>query len=313
MGKFARSWALMKASANILRQDKELMLFPLLAGLASLVVIATFAWPVFTLISHHHADFEGQRKHVSPLFMLVSFLFYFVQYGVVIFFNVALASAALIRLDGGNPTLGDGIRTAMSKLPNIIGYALIAATVRMILRALQERFGFVGRIVVGLLGFGWTVATFLVVPVLAAQDVGPIDAVKRSATALKDTWGENLIGNAGIGVAGGILTFCLIFVSGILFLRGCEYAIGRVDGRRRRRRADQSCRPEPVPVRDARRVFRRALPVYAGRRSGAGLRSRVVGIGVSSEGLSATPPNVVRAAPANPMVIAWRSRDRSVP
>jgi len=217
MGKFARSWALMKASANILRQDKELMLFPLLAGLASLIVVATFAWPVYTLFAHHHADFEGQRQHVSPLFMLVSFLFYFVQYGVVIFFNVALASAALIRLDGGNPTLGDGIRTAMGKLPNIIGYALIAATVGMILRALQERLGFVGRIVVGLLGLGWTVATFLVVPVLAAQDVGPVDAVKRSTSLLKQTWGENLIGNAGIGVAGGILTFCLIFASILLF------------------------------------------------------------------------------------------------
>ncbi|MGN6093576.1 MAG: DUF6159 family protein [Luteibacter jiangsuensis] len=217
MGKFARSWALMKASANILRQDKELMLFPLLAGFASLLVIATFAWPVWALFAHHQADFEGQRQHVSPLFMLVSFLFYFVQYGVVIFFNVALASAALIRLGGGNPTLGDGIRTAMGKLPNIIGYALIAATVGMILRALQERLGFVGRIVAGFLGFGWTVATFLVVPVLAAQDVGPVDAVKRSTSLLKQTWGENLIGNAGIGVAGGILTFCLIFASGVLF------------------------------------------------------------------------------------------------
>jgi len=149
MGKFARSWALMKSSANILRQDKELMLFPLLAGLASLVVIATFAWPVFALASSHHAEFEGQREHVSPIFMLVSFLFYFVQYSVVIFFNVALASAAMIRLDGGNPTLGDGIRVAMSKLPNIIGYALISATVGMILRALQERLGLIGRIVVG--------------------------------------------------------------------------------------------------------------------------------------------------------------------
>jgi hypothetical protein len=217
MGKFARSWALMKASATILRQDKELMLFPLLAGFASLLVIATFAWPVYTLFAHHQADFEGQRQHVSPMFMLVSFLFYFVQYGVVIFFNVALASAALIRLDGGNPTLGDGIRTAMGKLPTIIGYALIAATVGMILRALQERLGFVGRIVAGLLGFGWTVATFLVVPVLAAQDVGPVDAVKRSTSLLRQTWGENLIGNAGIGLAGGILTFCLIFVSGVLF------------------------------------------------------------------------------------------------
>ena len=218
MGKFERSWALMKSSANILRQDKELMLFPLLAGLASLAVIATFAWPVFALIAHHRAGFEGQRGHASPMFMLVSFLFYFVQYTVVIFFNTALASAAMIRLDGGNPTVRDGVRLAMGKLPNIIGYALISATVGMILRALQERFGLIGRIVVGLLGFGWTVATFLVVPVLAAQDVGPIDAIKRSASLLRDTWGENLIGNAGIGVAGSLLTFGLLLVSGMLFL-----------------------------------------------------------------------------------------------
>jgi hypothetical protein len=218
MGKFQRSWALMKASANILRQDKELMLFPLFAGLASLAVIATFAWPVVTLVAHHRAGFEGQHGHASPMFMLVSFLFYFVQYTVVIFFNTALASAAMIRLDGGNPTVRDGIRLAMGKLPNIIGYALISATVGMILRALQERFGFIGRIVVGMLGFGWTVATFLVVPVLAAQDVGPIEAVKRSTSLLRNTWGENLIGNAGIGVAGGLLTFGLIVVSGMLFI-----------------------------------------------------------------------------------------------
>jgi hypothetical protein len=218
MGKFQRSWALMKASANILRQDKELMLFPLFAGLASLAVIATFAWPVFTLVAHHRAGFEGERGHASPMFMLVSFLFYFVQYTVVIFFNTALASAAMIRLDGGNPTVRDGVRLAMRKLPNIIGYALISATVGMILRALQERFGFIGRIVVGMLGFGWTVATFLVVPVLAAQDVGPIEAVKRSTSLLRNTWGENLIGNAGIGVAGVLLTFGLILVSAMLFI-----------------------------------------------------------------------------------------------
>lgn len=220
MGKFQRSWALMKASANILRQDKELMLFPLFAGLASLAVIATFAWPVFTLVAHHRTGFEGENGHghASPMFMLVSFLFYFVQYTVVIFFNTALASAAMIRLDGGNPTVRDGIRLAMGKLTNIIGYALIAATVGMILRALQERFGFIGRIVVGMLGFGWTVATFLVVPVLAAQDVGPIDAIKRSTSLLRNTWGENLIGSAGIGIAGGLLTFGLILVSAMLFI-----------------------------------------------------------------------------------------------
>lgn len=226
MGKFARSWSLMKASATILRQDKELMLFPLLAGFASLLVIATFAWPVWALFAHHQADFEGQRQHVSPLFMLVSFLFYFVQYGVVIFFNVALASAALIRLDGGNPTLGDGVRTAMGKLPNIIGYALIAATVGMILRGIEERAGIVGKIVVGFIGVAWTLATFLTVPVLVAQDVGPVEAVKESATLLKRTWGEGLIGNGGIGLVGGLAMVAVMFVGGGLALFLVQAGLG---------------------------------------------------------------------------------------
>lgn len=218
MGKFERSWALMKSSASILRQDKELMLFPLLAGLASLVVLASFAWPIVSMVHHGQADLEGTRHHVSPAFLLVSFLFYFVQYAVVIFFNTALAAAALIRLDGGNPTLGDGLRAATSKVGSILGYALIAATVGMILRAIQERAGFIGRILAGFLGFGWSVATFLVVPVLAAHNVGPVDAVQRSAGLVRRTWGENVIGNAGIGIVGGLLTLCLVAVSVLLFV-----------------------------------------------------------------------------------------------
>lgn len=218
MGKFARSWALMKASANVLRQDKEMMLFPLFAGLASLVVIASFAWPVFSLYHGHRTGLEDGGHHVSPLFLAVSFLFYFSQYSVVIFFNTALAAAAFIRLEGGNPTLNDGLSAAWSKLPSIIGYALISATVGMILRAIQERAGFVGRIVAGLLGVGWTVATFPVVPVLAAQNVGPVDAVKDSAGLVKRTWGENIIGNAGIGLVGGLLVFCVMAVSFGLFV-----------------------------------------------------------------------------------------------
>ena len=148
----------------------------------------------------------------------VLFAFYVVQYFVIIFFNSALVGAALIRLRGGDPTVADGFRIAMSKLPAILGYAVISATVGMILRAVQERLGFVGRFVVGLIGLAWTVATFLVVPVLVNNDVGPIDAVKRSAELLKKTWGENLIGNAGIGVVFGVAIFVLAIVGGGLIV-----------------------------------------------------------------------------------------------
>jgi hypothetical protein len=208
--RLSRSWGLVKASATVLRQDKKLLLFPVISLAALAVVVACFALPVIGMgvLDGMSRGADGGR---SPGVYLIAFLFYFSQYFVIFFFNVALVGAAMIRLDGGNPTLGDGIRVATSKIASIAGYALIAATVGMVLRAIQERVGFVGKIIVGLLGIGWTVATYLVVPVLAARDVGPIEAVKESAALLKKTWGENVIGQVGLSAA-----FVLIF-GGVAF------------------------------------------------------------------------------------------------
>jgi hypothetical protein len=145
-------------------------------------------------------------RHGSPDWLWpLGFLFYLVQYFVIFFFNAALVGAARIRLDGGDPTLADGFRLAASRWTAILGYAAIAATVGLLLRALQERAGFIGRWIVGLLGIAWTVATFLAVPVLVNENVGPIDAVKRSAELLKRSWGENLIGNVGLGFVFGLI------------------------------------------------------------------------------------------------------------
>ena len=90
----------------------------------------------------------------------------------------------------------------------------IAATVGMVLRAIQERAGFLGRIVAGLIGVAWTLASFLVVPVLVTRNVGPVEAVKESALLLKKTWGENLIGQGGVGLVFGLVFFALIIVGG---------------------------------------------------------------------------------------------------
>jgi hypothetical protein len=208
--RFSRSWGLVKASSAVLSANKRLMVFPVLSSICTLIVAASFLVPAFASGMLTHAD----RGHMTPGTAVFLFLFYLVQYFVIIFFNSALVGAALIHLRGGRPTVSDGFRIAMSKLPTILGYAVISATVGMVLRAIQERAGFIGRWIVGLLGVAWTVATFLVVPVLVSQEIGPFDAVKHSAQLLKRTWGENLIGNAGIGVAFGLLTM-LVVLAGI--------------------------------------------------------------------------------------------------
>ncbi len=210
--RFSRSWELVKASATVLRQDKHLLVFPFISGLASLAVILCFALPIFGLKA-----FDGLDGNNAMLYS-TAFLFYVVQYFVIFYFNVALVGATMIRMDGGAPTVADGLRVANSRLGAILGYAIIAATVGVILRAIQERVGFLGRIIVGMLGVGWTIATFLVVPVLAARDQGPVASIKDSAAMLKQTWGENVIGQAGIGLVFGVLfTVMGIAAAALLF------------------------------------------------------------------------------------------------
>lgn len=215
-GKFARSWALMKASAAVLRSDKSLLLFPLLSGVCTLLVAASFLIPVGMMVlggTHAGEDFHERMSVGSYLLM---FAFYLVQYFVIIFFQTALTGVALMHLRGEPTSVGAGLALARAKLPQIFGYALIAATVGLLLRMIQERLGLIGRLVIGFIGLAWTVATFLVVPVLASKDVGPVDAVKESVELLKRSWGENLIGNGGIGVVFGLMMFLAVLVSAVL-------------------------------------------------------------------------------------------------
>ena len=148
--------------------------------------------------------------------LVLAFLYYFVTYTVIIFCNAALVGAAMIRLDGGDPTVRDGFRLAFARLPAILGYAAISATVGMILRAIAERGGIVGAIGSMVVGVAWNLATFLAVPVLVMEGAGPIEAVKRSGGLLKRTWGEQVVGNVGISLVFGLLALAVILVGGAL-------------------------------------------------------------------------------------------------
>jgi hypothetical protein len=215
-GKFARSWALMKASAAVLRSDKSLLVFPLLSGLCTLLVAASFLIPVGLMaIGDGHAGARVDEGMSAGAYLLM-FGFYLVQYFVIIFFQTALTGVALMHLRGEPTSVAAGFALARARLPQILGYALIAATVGLVLRMIQERLGLLGRLVVGFIGLAWTVATFLVVPVLVSKDVGPIDAVKESVALLKRSWGENLIGNGGIGIVFGLLMVLAVLVGAVL-------------------------------------------------------------------------------------------------
>jgi hypothetical protein len=198
MGKFARTWRLMGASWQLLVQDKRLVVFPLISGLALAAVVALFAVPMFVAMGAH-VKAAGQL-HASPQMYLAMFVFYFLAYFVIIFFNSGLIACVLKQMDGGQPTIGYGLAFAWQRLPQICGWALLASSVGMLLRILEERVGFIGRLIVGLLGMAWSVTSFLVVPVLVVEGAGPIESYRRSVEMLKRTWGEQIIGNVSFGL-----------------------------------------------------------------------------------------------------------------
>jgi hypothetical protein len=202
--KLSNSWELAKASAAVLRADKELLLFPAISAVLSMLVVVTFAVPA--IVTGLFASGVTDAAGIPTAGYAAVLLFYVVQYFVIFFCNTALVGAALIRLRGGDPTVADGFRIAASRVGPILGYALIAATVGMVLRAISERSGFLGRLVVSLVGFAWNLATFLVVPVLVVEDVGPLEAVRRSASYLRKTWGEQIAGNIGMGLVFGLMS-----------------------------------------------------------------------------------------------------------
>jgi len=197
------TWELMGSSWQVLKQDKELLVFPLLSGLCCLLVVASFALPMWG------KDFLEPPSKTAPtsqqvLYYVIVFAFYFANYSVIIFFNSAIIACAIMRIRGQDPTLADGFRAAFSRLHLILWWALLAATVGLILRMLENRRG-VGRFVAGILGAAWSMTTFLVVPILVVENKDPFAAIKESASKLRRTWGEQLIGNFSFGLVFALL------------------------------------------------------------------------------------------------------------
>jgi hypothetical protein len=190
--RIATGWALTKQAVNVLRLDKELLLFPILSGLCCLLVLASFFVPAYAFGIFDALIENRESQQGKILLAAIGFAFYFVNYFVMVFFNSALVGCSVIRLKGGDPTVSDGFATAFSRLPQIAAWAAVAATVGVILKSFENKDNKLGQIVIGLIGAAWTMLTFFVVPIIVIEQLGPFAAIKRSASLLTDTWGESV-------------------------------------------------------------------------------------------------------------------------
>lgn len=211
MGRIGRGWQMTKMSLRVVREDKEILIFPVLSGLMTILILASFLGGIF--LTSGFSTFEQGSNNLT--FYIFFAAFYFVSFFIAIFFKACIIGCATIRLNGGNPTVSDGLRIAGQNIGRILAWALFAATIGLIIRSVQQRAGFIGKIIMGAIGLAWTIVTYFVVPVLIYENLGPWAAAKRSASILKKTWGEALVGNLGMGIIFGLLA-----IPGILGIFG---------------------------------------------------------------------------------------------
>ncbi|HVL87982.1 MAG TPA: DUF6159 family protein [Candidatus Thermoplasmatota archaeon] len=210
-------WHLTKSAFGVLRMDKEILLLPVLSGIAMVLLLAASVGPfLFGLAS---GAVQGQGAFQTSFYVLLGVLYVGGAF-ITIFFNVAVIHCATIRFDGGDPTVRDGLSFAANNVGRIFVWALFVATVGMALRMLRERAGFLGQILLAGVEIAWGIATYFVVPILVYRQVGPVAAIKESAGLIRRTWGEGL---AAVGSVG-IITM-LLMIPGFLLVVGSIFAL----------------------------------------------------------------------------------------
>lgn len=207
MGRFKQGWELTKKSWSVLRSNRQLFRFPIYGALTALVAVVVLIAPGLYLID------DGQRVAGGLLAAVGIYLASF----IATYFSVGLAATADAIFHGREATFADGMTAARGRIPAIAGWAALSALVGTAFAALRQG-GSIGEVIIGSLGAAaWGLITFLAVPVIAIEGLGPIGTLKRSAKLFKERWAGQVTGNIAIGgivSIGGVLPAILLIALG---------------------------------------------------------------------------------------------------
>ena len=209
MGRFQRSWALFGRSFQVLRENRKLLLFPVIIKALMLLIVAFFAVPLATMKTGYaitdtaHWEAVGQtvgitfdkggRMHQTGSFYGIAAVVYLVSMFLATFCNVAFYHEILTALNGQPVSISRGFRFAASRLRAIAAWSLFSGLVGLIIKSIEERVGVVGRIVVRLIGIGWSIASVFAIPVIVREgaSANPVQVLKSSARMLKKYMGRS--------------------------------------------------------------------------------------------------------------------------
>ena len=225
MKRLSNTWNLIKSSFRVLMDDKKMLLFPVLSGICTIAIVASFFIPAFVT---GVIPFIGDPEQMSDTALYVSvFIFYFINYFIILFFNSAAIAYAIDLMRGGSPSLGAAFKKVQSRIIPLLGWTVIASTVGLILNTIENQSDKIGRIVIAFLGLSWTVISFLVLPILIVEGKGPITSLKESVRMVKDVWAEQLLGHFSFGLLFGLVLIPVALLSfAVMSLEGIFMWVG---------------------------------------------------------------------------------------
>jgi hypothetical protein len=219
-GRVRRGWGLTKKAWAVIRSQPGLARLPLTGGTLALAAFAVLGIPGALLAG---SDSTGAVIGGIVVLAIAGYLASF----TVIYFNVALAAADQA-MRGEEPDLSAARGAARSRAGKIAAWALVSAVVSVVLGALRGRGGAAGSLGASIGAEIWSLVTFLVVPVLAFEDIGPFAAMKRSAALFRQRWGQQVTGDLVIGGLSGLIVLAgiIIGVVGVVLLADAEVLAG---------------------------------------------------------------------------------------
>jgi len=200
-GNISNTIHMMKSCVNVLKKDKELIFFPIMAAIFIIILLAvTSSMGLLELVQ---SDNTAQEN--PPIFLLAVLIFG--ANFIIVFFNSALISAALERLRGGDPNITSGLSHAFKHVHHIFLWSIIVTIMALIFAAIRSsgrNRGMMGQmmtaIFASLLQAGWAMMTFFVIPIIVSENISPLSAIKRSSSLFKQTWGNQVAANFGFGI-----------------------------------------------------------------------------------------------------------------
>ncbi len=224
MGSWSDSRALTRQSWAVLKDNRYLMAYPIVGIVAGIIPFGVIAGGVVFIAMNQ--NWVGWALVVIGLYLLTL---------VTAVVQAGLTVSAAAELEGGSSSLGHGLSTAIGHLGRLARWAFVSTVVSLLVAALRgNNSGGIAAVVfrnvlAAAADVMWQLITFFVMPAMMLDDLGMIDAIKKSASTFKQCWGTQLSGGVRIGGLIGliaILPAILAIVLGVVLATAGTLSVG---------------------------------------------------------------------------------------